>query len=70
MSGREPSSSVPAWQCPVCGTRMEGYHCKLTCRNCGYQEDCSDLFQAGPVEIPQPPPDPRRRPDAGPPEDD
>ena len=40
-------------ECPVCGAAMEGYHCKLTCRNCGYQEDCSDLFRAGPIEIPR-----------------
>jgi hypothetical protein len=30
--------------CPICGTEMFGAHCKLICRNCGYREDCSDLF--------------------------
>lgn len=30
--------------CPICGGVMEGMHCKLMCRNCGYKEDCSDLF--------------------------
>lgn len=30
--------------CPRCGTRLYGAHCKLVCGNCGYREDCSDLF--------------------------
>jgi hypothetical protein len=25
---------------------MIGVHCKLRCDNCGYVEDCSDLFPA------------------------
>ena len=30
--------------CPLCsGTVME-LKCKRICTNCGYQEDCSDLF--------------------------
>lgn len=31
-------------QCPCCGGPMAGLHCKLICANCGYREDCSDLF--------------------------
>lgn len=30
--------------CPLCGGDLAGLHCKLVCRNCGYREDCSDLF--------------------------
>ena len=30
---------------------MFNVHCKLICNNCGYREDCSDLF---PVEPPGP----------------
>lgn len=30
--------------CPICGSMMVGLHCKLICENCGYREDCSDLF--------------------------
>lgn len=30
--------------CPICGALMIGVHCKLICENCGYREDCSDLF--------------------------
>ncbi len=32
--------------CPLCGTALAGRHCKLICPNCGYTEDCSDLFPA------------------------
>lgn len=38
-------------ECPICGGGMFGLHCKLVCRNCGYREDCSDLF---PVEDARP----------------
>ncbi|MBI4582175.1 MAG: hypothetical protein HY718_20940 [Planctomycetes bacterium] len=30
--------------CPICGTEMYGVHCKRICPNCGYLEDCGDLF--------------------------
>lgn len=30
--------------CPLCETPLLGFHCKLICSNCGYREDCSDLF--------------------------
>jgi len=30
--------------CPLCGTALFALHCKRICRNCGYREDCSDLF--------------------------
>jgi len=30
--------------CPICGAVLIGVHCKLICENCGYREDCSDLF--------------------------
>ncbi len=30
--------------CVLCGTPMLGVHCKRICPNCGYREDCSDLF--------------------------
>ena len=33
-----------AARCPVCFSMMYGLHCKLICPNCGYREDCSDLF--------------------------
>jgi hypothetical protein len=32
--------------CALCGSGMIGVHCKLICSNCGYREDCSDLFRA------------------------
>jgi hypothetical protein len=35
-----------AFTCPLCGGVMTGAHCKLMCGNCGYREDCSDLFPA------------------------
>jgi len=31
--------------CPICGSELGGVHCKLICPNCGYREDCSDLFR-------------------------
>lgn len=30
--------------CIICGHAQEAHHCKLECRNCGYIEDCSDIF--------------------------
>ena len=46
--------------CPICGNAMLGAHCKLICRNCGYREDCSDLFppdqRCNPPEPPTPTP--------------
>jgi rubrerythrin len=35
-----------SFQCIFCGALMSGAHCKLMCPNCGYREDCSDLFRA------------------------
>jgi len=34
-----------AFLCPLCGAAMFGIHCKLKCPNCGYMEDCTDLFR-------------------------
>ena len=31
-------------ECPICHTELYGRHCKLICPNCGYCEDCSDMF--------------------------
>lgn len=31
-------------RCILCGEAMYGVHCKRICPNCGYREDCSDLF--------------------------
>jgi hypothetical protein len=42
--GRPVEPQPPAPQCPVCGAALSGRHCKLVCLNCGYTEDCSDLF--------------------------
>lgn len=39
MSGEAPA-------CPICNAPLIGIHCKQLCRNCGYREDCSDLFPA------------------------
>jgi hypothetical protein len=35
----------PQDPCPICGAPLFGVHCKLICPNCGYREDCSDLFR-------------------------
>ncbi len=32
--------------CLFCGAVTYGVHCKVICPNCGYREDCSDLFRA------------------------
>ncbi len=29
--------------CDICGYPVMALHCKLTCRNCGRNRDCSDL---------------------------
>lgn len=29
--------------CDLCGTPMDGRHCKLACSQCGFVRDCSDL---------------------------
>lgn len=29
-------------RCDLCGSPMQGWHCKLVCGACGYQRDCSD----------------------------
>lgn len=34
----------PPGGCPICGSAMAARQCKLTCPNCGYTEDCGDLF--------------------------
>lgn len=31
-------------RCLICGAETYGVHCKVLCPNCGYREDCSDLF--------------------------
>jgi hypothetical protein len=41
-TGEPPPASS---SCPICGTALYGVHCKLNCPNCGYREDCSDLFR-------------------------
>ncbi len=33
-------------ECIVCGALMIRVQCKAMCPNCGYQEDCDDLFRA------------------------
>lgn len=60
----QPESQPPpvVYECPLCGHRMEGYQCKLTCPNCGYREDCSDTFTAGPIEAPEEEQDSQARP--------
>ncbi len=40
----QPPANPPPDACPICGEALLGVHCKLICRNCGYREDCSDLF--------------------------
>lgn len=45
----EPSPLDPdrfQFTCTLCGAAMYGVHCKMNCPNCGYREDCSDLFRA------------------------
>ena len=45
-SGGAQAPTEGAFTCPLCGGGMTGAHCKLMCGNCGYREDCSDLFPA------------------------
>ncbi len=41
-----PTPPAPAADaCPICGGPLLGMQCKLICENCGYREDCSDLFR-------------------------
>jgi len=37
-----PSDPPPALTCDLCGGPMIDRHCKLVCKRCGYQRDCSD----------------------------
>jgi hypothetical protein len=38
--------SQQTYGCPLCGAEMHrAPHCRLRCDNCGYTEDCSDLFE-------------------------
>ena len=39
--------------CPICDSEMINVRCKLLCNNCGYREDCSDLFSET-AENPEP----------------
>lgn len=41
----ENADAAEGFACPLCGARMYGVHCKLNCPNCGYREDCSDIFR-------------------------
>lgn len=45
-SPRRPSEDNDLQTCCLCGGEMTGVHCKMICSNCGYREDCSDLFPA------------------------
>ncbi|MFH1748833.1 MAG: hypothetical protein ABIG44_17505 [Planctomycetota bacterium] len=46
----EPASAEGGQQrtehCPLCGAVLDCVHCELICPNCGYREDCSDIFPA------------------------
>ncbi|MFN0137651.1 MAG: hypothetical protein ACKVS9_16220 [Phycisphaerae bacterium] len=44
-SGNDGSCPLPGSACPLCEAAMFGVHCKQVCPNCGYKEDCSDLFR-------------------------
>lgn len=41
-----PDADRFQFTCTLCGCPMYGVHCKMNCPNCGYREDCSDLFRA------------------------
>lgn len=47
-AARRDSPGVPsrgaASVCLLCGAPTYGVHCKQICPNCGYREDCSDIF--------------------------
>lgn len=59
MAQREDPYTHESTQCPLCGYPMDGYMCRLLCPNCGYKEDCSDTFTAGPMEPPKEESEPR-----------
>ena len=50
VSARKPSSpdkdgpggKAAQFFCDLCGGPMLNRHCKLVCKTCGYQRDCSD----------------------------
>lgn len=44
-AGAANDEPQPKFVCALCGFPMYGAHCKLNCPNCGYREDCSDLFR-------------------------
>jgi hypothetical protein len=49
--GRSPvDGDDGAGDCPLCGACLVALQCKLLCENCGYREDCSDLFPVRRVE--------------------
>ena len=39
------STPAPDNLCLFCSGPMFAVQCKLICTNCGYREDCSDLFR-------------------------
>lgn len=45
---QSPEPTSREFSCTLCGAEMVGVHCKLICPNCGYREDCSDLFANAP----------------------
>lgn len=53
MPQPQQPEAVGSGACPLCGYPLDGYMCRLVCPNCGYKEDCSDAFTAGPMEPPQ-----------------
>jgi hypothetical protein len=40
------AAASDASTCPLCGASLAGRHCCLVCPDCGYTEDCTDLFPA------------------------
>jgi len=41
---RLPEDADPTDRCPICESPLFRVQCKLICQNCGYREDCSDIF--------------------------
>jgi len=41
-TGSRERRAAPEPLCDLCGAPMLERHCKLLCRRCGYQRDCSD----------------------------